>query len=159
MLLRLSLAGGTSRCLAQRLLLAGAFGATAALKLIQPAGVDRFGDHRLPWPFAVTLSRPALVVAAVLELLLALLLISSRWRMGIRLATLVVAGLWALLLGLSLSGVDPGRCGCFGRLPVPGIWHFAFLAGLASIALSCREGRDTPTGRAGDGEAPPGRLG
>lgn len=74
-------------------------------------------------------------VVVILEVALSLLLLSSRWRLGAALASVLFLLFLSYLATLVFSGIDVRSCGCFGGRELAPSSHFVLLLGLNLLCL------------------------
>jgi hypothetical protein len=117
--------------IATRLLLALVFvGAVLAKALSQGVDTGAASSHLPVW--AKWIARPpfsSLVTA--LEAVVAVILLSRAWYIGLWLSVCIAAGSLGFLILLRASGVDPSTCGCFGDVRVGNSAHVLLLVGMA----------------------------
>jgi len=101
---------------------------TAVLKF---TGVPLYGNAGL----LGQIRRPGFMIGAgVMELLLAVGVLSSRWREASICAFVALCGLGVVFSAVVASGAPPSHCGCFGSWQVPIGSHYAMLGGLLLLA-------------------------
>lgn len=75
------------------------------------------------------------VLAAAIELVVALSLATRAWKWGLRSTVVLTIIFLVVMLALVLSGVPMSACGCFGVLPLSPVNHVLFAASLGLTAL------------------------
>ncbi|MBK9387018.1 MAG: hypothetical protein IPN34_19560 [Planctomycetes bacterium] len=116
-----------------RLFLAAVLAVAGVLKLLTAQHSHPPEDMDLGW--MAPLFEPSVVIAsALVEIGLAIVLLSRAWRWGMLLTLVLALSFLGLLVALAQRGVGVEHCGCFGAARVQPGTHMLLLLGMAIAA-------------------------
>jgi methylamine utilization protein MauE len=75
------------------------------------------------------------ISVALVELSVACLLFSRRWRVGLDLSVLLAISFLGVLLSMEIQGIPLSSCGCFGSISVEATTHALLAYGIGCAAL------------------------
>jgi uncharacterized membrane protein YphA (DoxX/SURF4 family) len=119
---------------ARRLILAAVFAWAGVSKVVDPVAEP---SSALPALVIVVRSLPVTIVVVFLEVGIAFLLLTPKWRIGIWLVISASLVFVLYLLALLSLGVEARECGCFGNRYLDFEQHLALNFGLLLVAISC----------------------